>query len=94
MSVRLQPGIAFTLIPEWRSPSMEYAYDALVIRMSLKEGETLLVLGAAGNSGVAAIQLGKALGAQVIAVASTQEMVLLRRFGGKMSCSNRGLVCE
>jgi hypothetical protein len=25
MSVRLQPGIAFTLIPEWRSPSVEYA---------------------------------------------------------------------
>ena len=46
---------------------------ALVDRASLAAGETLLVLGAAGGVGVAAIQIGKALGARVIAAASTDE---------------------
>lgn len=46
---------------------------ALVDRGSLAAGETLLVLGAAGGVGVAAIQIGKALGARVIAAASTDE---------------------
>jgi NADPH2:quinone reductase len=39
----------------------------------LREGETLLVLGAAGGVGTAAVQLGKAMGARVIAAASTPE---------------------
>jgi len=42
----------------------------LVHRARLAAGETLLVLGAAGGTGLAAVQLGKALGARVIAVAS------------------------
>lgn len=46
---------------------------ALVDRGRLAAGETLLVLGAAGGVGVAAIQIGKALGARVIAAASTDE---------------------
>jgi NADPH2:quinone reductase len=46
---------------------------ALVDRAALAAGETLLVLGAAGGVGVAAIQVGKALGARVIAAASTAE---------------------
>lgn len=46
---------------------------ALERRGGLKAGETLAVLGAAGGVGVAAIQLGKALGARVIACASTDE---------------------
>ncbi len=50
-------------------------YHALVDRAQLKAGETLLVLGAAGGVGVAAIQLGKLLGAKVIAAASTPEKV-------------------
>lgn len=49
------------------------SYHALVNRAELKEGETLLVLGAAGGVGTAAIQIGKALGATVIAAASTDE---------------------
>jgi NADPH2:quinone reductase len=49
------------------------AHHALVDRGRLAKGETLLVLGAAGGVGVAAIQLGKALGARVIAAASTEE---------------------
>jgi NADPH2:quinone reductase len=46
---------------------------ALVDRAKLRAGETLLVLGAAGGVGVSAIQLGKLLGARVIAAASTAE---------------------
>ena len=45
------------------------AYAGLVERTRLEAGQTLLVLGAAGSSGSAAMQLGKALGARVIAVA-------------------------
>ena len=46
------------------------AWIGLVRRAALQAGETLLVLGGAGGSGVAAIQLGLALGARVIAVAA------------------------
>lgn len=49
------------------------AHHALVDRGRLAAGETLLVLGAAGGVGVAAVQLGKALGARVIAAASTED---------------------
>src|SRR3954470_9241167 len=48
---------------------------ALVDRAAIKAGETLLVLGAAGGVGTAAIELGKLLGARVIAAASTDEKV-------------------
>ncbi|QQS11345.1 MAG: NADPH:quinone oxidoreductase family protein [Rhodospirillales bacterium] len=43
------------------------AYNALVHRARLREGETLLVHGATGGVGMAAVQLGKHLGARVIA---------------------------
>jgi NADPH2:quinone reductase len=46
---------------------------ALLDRGKLKEGETLLVLGAAGGVGLAAVELGKAYGARVIAAASSEE---------------------
>lgn len=46
---------------------------ALLDRGKLKEGETLLVLGAAGGVGLAAVELGKAYGARVIAAASSDE---------------------
>jgi NADPH2:quinone reductase len=46
-----------------------YALDA---RASLREGEILLVLGAAGGVGIAAVQIGKLMGARVIAAASTR----------------------
>lgn len=54
-------------------PSYTTGYHALVDRGRLQPGETLLVLGAAGATGIAAIQIGKALGARVIASASTEE---------------------
>jgi NADPH2:quinone reductase len=49
------------------------SHHALVDRAQLKAGETVLVLGAAGGVGTAAIQIAKAVGARVIAAASTAE---------------------
>ena len=49
------------------------AYHALATRAALAAGERLLVLGAAGGVGLAAVQIGKALGAEVIAAASTAD---------------------
>jgi NADPH:quinone reductase len=49
------------------------AHHALKQRADLKPGETLCVLGASGLTGIAAVQIGKAMGARVIGVASTDE---------------------
>lgn len=53
------------------------AYHALKDRATLEAGETLLVLGAAGGVGLAAVEVGKAIGARVIAAASSQAKVEL-----------------
>ena len=53
------------------------SHHALVDRAQLKAGETVLVLGAAGGVGTAAIQIAKAVGAKVIAAASTDEKCAL-----------------
>jgi NADPH2:quinone reductase len=58
------------------------AWCALVARGGLSPSETLLVHGAAGGSGFAAVQLGKALGARVIAVARGAERCRACRDGG------------
>jgi len=55
---------------------------ALRDRGALRAGETLLVLGAAGGVGLAAIEIGKALGAQVIACASSEEKLEVCRAHG------------
>ena len=52
-------------------------HHALLDRAQLKAGETVLVLGAAGGVGTAAIQIAKAAGARVIAAASTDEKCAL-----------------
>ncbi|MEQ9422844.1 MAG: NADPH:quinone oxidoreductase family protein [Cyclobacteriaceae bacterium] len=49
------------------------SYHALVDRAHLKTDETLMVLGAAGGVGIAAVQIGKALGARVIAAVSSDD---------------------
>ncbi|WP_250451681.1 NADPH:quinone oxidoreductase family protein [Caballeronia sp. ATUFL_M2_KS44] len=49
------------------------SYHALVDRAALKAGDALLVLGAAGGVGLAAVQIGKIVGARVIAAASSAE---------------------
>ena len=58
------------------------SYHAVKGRAGLKAGETLLVLGAAGGVGLAAIQIGKALGARVIAAASTPEKLAICKESG------------
>jgi NADPH2:quinone reductase len=55
------------------------SHHALVDRAQLKAGETVLVLGAAGGVGTAAIQIAKAVGARVIAAASSDEKCELCR---------------
>jgi len=52
-------------------------YHALVQRANIRPGETLLVLGAAGGVGTSAVELGKALGAKVIAAASSDEKLAI-----------------
>ncbi len=52
-------------------------HHAIVDRAAMKPGETLLVLGAAGGVGTAAIQIGKVVGARVIAAASSDEKCAL-----------------
>jgi NADPH2:quinone reductase len=68
----LPPGFAFD---DAAAFVLTYAttHHALVDRGRLKPGETLLVLGAAGGVGTAAIQIGKVLGARVIAASSSDE---------------------
>jgi NADPH2:quinone reductase len=58
------------------------AYFALKLRGRLTEGETVLVQGAAGGVGTAAIQVAKGLGARVIGVVSTEEKENVARHAG------------
>jgi NADPH2:quinone reductase len=58
------------------------SYYGLKDRGLLKEGETLLILGAAGGVGVAAIELGKAMGARVIGAVSSAEKAAFAREAG------------
>lgn len=58
------------------------SYYALKNRAQLKKGETLLVLGASGGVGLAAVELGKIMGATVIAAASSNEkLALCKQYG-------------
>ncbi len=58
------------------------AHFALAARGGLKAGETLLVLGAAGGVGIAAVEIGKMLGARVIAAASSPDKLEIARQHG------------
>jgi NADPH2:quinone reductase len=58
------------------------SYYALKQRAAIRAGETLLVLGAAGGVGIAAVELGKAMGARVIAAASTDAKLEVARRAG------------
>ena len=58
------------------------AYYGLVDRARLQAGETLLVHGAAGGVGLAAVELGKVYGARVIAIASSEEKLAVARARG------------
>lgn len=58
------------------------SHHAIVDRGALSAGETMLVLGAAGGVGLAAVEIGKALGARVIAAASSDEKLAVAREHG------------
>jgi len=58
------------------------SYYALKQRANLQPGETLLVLGASGGVGVTAVELGKLMGAQVIAGASSEEKLQFAKKAG------------
>ena len=81
LCVPLPPGapmeLAASLVLAWGT-----SWHALRDRAALREGETLLVLGAAGGVGLAAVQIGKAIGARVIAAAGTPEKLALCREHG------------
>lgn len=81
MTAPLPPGVsteaaaAFTL-------TYATSHHALFDRGQLKAGETLLVLGAGGGVGIAAVELGKIAGARVIAAASSDEKLAAARAHG------------
>lgn len=64
------------------------SYHALKNRAQLKPNETLLVLGAGGGVGLAAVVLGKIMGANVIAAASTDEKLAVCKLAGANECIN------
>jgi NADPH:quinone reductase len=66
------------------------SYHALKDRAALKSGETLAVLGAAGGTGLSAIELGKLMGARVIACASSDEKCAFARKHGADETINYG----
>lgn len=84
------PELAVTKLPDavsfeiGASTLLTYAttYHALVDRAALAKGETLLVLGAAGGVGIAAVEIGALLGARVIAAASTDDKLAFCREHG------------
>ena len=62
------------------------SFHALKDRGGLKRGETLLVLGASGGVGLAAVELGKLMGAKVIAAASSNEKLeLCKKYGADIT---------
>jgi NADPH2:quinone reductase len=89
MTAPLLPGIstetaaAFTL-------TYATSHHALFDRGQLKAGETLVVLGAGGGVGLAAVELGKIAGARVIAVASSDEKLDAARAHGADDGINYG----
>jgi len=66
------------------------SYHGLKDRGQLRSGETLLVLGAAGGVGLAAVEIGKILGARVIAAASSEAKLALAREHGADALINYG----
>jgi NADPH:quinone reductase len=89
LAMPLPPGFAFD---DAAAFVLTYAttHHALLDRAALKAGETVLVLGAAGGVGTAAIQIAKAVGARVIAAASSDEKCALCRELGADATINYG----
>jgi NADPH2:quinone reductase len=87
--IPLPDGIDFDIASAF---TMTYGTSlyALKDRANLQPGERLLVLGAAGGIGLASIELGALLGAQVIAAASTEEKLQVCRRSGASEVINYG----
>jgi len=66
------------------------SYHALKYRALLRGGETLVVLGASGGVGLAAVELGRIMGARVIACASTDDKLAFARTHGAHEIVNYG----
>jgi NADPH2:quinone reductase len=81
MTVKLPDAVSFEV---GAATLITYAttYHALADRAALKSGESLLVLGAAGGVGIAAVELGALLGAKVIAAASSEAKLAFCRERG------------
>ncbi len=87
--LKLPPAMTFEDGAVFRV-SYATSYYALVQRGQLQPGETVLVLGAAGAVGIAAIQIAKALGAKVIAAASSEaKRALTLKAGADHAVDNR-----
>ena len=90
------PASAATILPEAVTSEVAAtlplafgtAMHALIDRAQLVKGETLLVLGASGGVGLAAVMIGKALGARVIAAASSAEKLAVCQLHGADACIN------
>lgn len=78
-----EEGSAFTMV-------YGTSYHALKQRANIQPGESLLVLGASGGVGLATVELGKAMGAHVIAAASTDEKLEVARKAGADELLNYG----
>jgi NADPH2:quinone reductase len=78
---RLPDGVPFDLAPSLPG-SYGTAYAGLAHRARLEPGEAVLVHGAAGAVGLAAVECAKALGATVVATASTEDKLALARAHG------------
>jgi NADPH2:quinone reductase len=79
--VKLPPGVDLVAASAFLF-TYGTSYHALKDRAKLRPGETLLVMGAAGGVGLAAVELGKLMGARVIAAASSAEKLALCRARG------------
>ena len=81
-ALRTKPNSMSFAVAAGISTTYGTSYYALKQRANLQPGETLLVLGAAGGVGLAAVELGKAMGARVIAAASNDEKLAVAKAAG------------
>ena len=79
--IPIPPGISDEIAASF---TMAYgtSHHAVIDRGELKAGQTMLVLGAAGGVGLAAVEIGKAIGARVIAAASSDEKLAVCKAHG------------
>lgn len=81
-SVRIVPKGMDLIAASGLAVTYGTSFHALKQRANLQPGETLLVTGAAGGVGIAAVELGKAMGATVIAAASSDDKLAVARAAG------------